>query len=190
MVQYCQPIGPQDKHLKVTAVMDLRRYIRDIPDFPTPGILFKDITPLIKDPAAFQYAVDEIARHYSEESIDAVVGIEARGFVFAAPLALKLKKPLIPVRKEGKLPFETHTVRYVLEYGESAVQVHIDAIEPRQRVLIVDDLLATGGTLEAAAKLVADTGGLVVGLAVVVELTDLHGRERLSGHNILSLIRF
>ena len=170
--------------------MDLKQHIRSIADFPSPGILFRDITPLISQPAAFRYAIDRLADHYSGQAVDAVLGVEARGFLFAAPLALRLDRPLVPVRKEGKLPFETYTVRYAHEYGDSAVQVHTDAIDPGSRVLIVDDLLATGGTLEAAVKLVEQSGGEVAGLAVIIELTDLDGRQRLRGYDLLSLVEF
>ena len=170
--------------------MELKQYIREIPDFPRPGVLFKDITPLLKDSGAFRHAVDLLAEHYTDRPIDSIIGIEARGFLFAAPLAVRLEKPLIPVRKEGKLPFETHSVRYALEYGDASIEVHTDAIAPGQRVLIVDDVLATGGTLAAAARLVEATGGRVAGLAVIVELSDLHGRDRLRGHDLLSLVQY
>ncbi len=170
--------------------MDLSSYIRDIPDFPKPGIVFKDITPLLKEPAAFREAIDRLACHYVEEDIDVVVGIDARGFLIAAPLAYHLHKPLIPVRKQGKLPFSTIKVSYALEYGSDAVEVHVDAISNGQRVLIVDDLLATGGTMAAVAQLVEQTGGQVVGMAVLVELTDLRGRSRLSQYDVHTLIAF
>ncbi len=170
--------------------MDLKDHIRDVPDFPRPGILFKDITPLLKSPKAFGHAVDLFAARYSGHPVDAVVGIEARGFLIAAPLALRLGKALVPVRKEGKLPFETHSVRYALEYGDDAMEVHTDAIEPGQKVLIVDDLLATGGTLSAAARLVEATGGEVAGHAVLIELDDLRGRDRLRGYHVFSLVHF
>lgn len=170
--------------------MDLKEYIRDIPDFPREGILFKDITPLLGDPDAFSHVIDALEQQYKDRPVDVVTGIEARGFLFAAPLALRLGKPLVPVRKEGKLPFETLAVKYALEYGDSAVEVHIDAITTGQRVLIVDDLLATGGTLAAAARLVQESGGEVVGLATVVELVDLRGRDRLRGYDLLSLVQY
>ena len=170
--------------------MDLKRYIRGIPDFPRPGILFRDITPLLKDPAALREAVDKLAEYCASRRADAIVGVEARGFLFAAPLAYRLGIPLIPVRKGGKLPFETHTVSYALEYGSDAVEVHTDAIASQQRVVIVDDLLATGGTLAAAASLVKKTGGQVSGLAVLVELTDLKGRSLLECYDIHSLIKY
>ena len=168
--------------------MDLKRYIRDIPDFPKPGILFRDITPLLKEPAAFRQAVDALARRYGPQDVDVVIGIESRGFLLAAPLAYRLGKMLVPVRKVGKLPFETHRVAYALEYGSDAVEVHTDAISNGQRVLVVDDLLATGGTMAAAARLVERAGGEVAGLAVLVELTELSGRKRLRGYDLFSLI--
>ena len=170
--------------------MELKDYIREVPDFPRGGILFRDITPLLKEPNAFRYVIDAFEQRYVDRPIDIVIGIEARGFLFAAPLAIRLEKPLVPVRKEGKLPFETLAVRYALEYGDSAVEVHTDAIVPGQRVLVVDDLLATGGTLAAAARLVEATGGELAGLAVVVELVDLRGRERLSGYDLTSLVQY
>ena len=170
--------------------MDLKEYIRDIPDFPQPGILFRDITPLLKDPLAFRSVIDRLGERYAELPIDVVIGIEARGFLFAAPLALRMEKPLVPLRKEGKLPFETLSVTYALEYGDSAVEVHTDAIVPGQRVLIVDDLLATGGTLAASARLVEGAGGEVAGLAVVIELADLAGRKRLRGYDLFSIVQY
>ena len=170
--------------------MDLKDYIRDVPDFPQPGILFKDITPLLKDPAAFGNVVQRFAEHYEDRQVDVVVGIEARGFLLAAPLAFRLGKPLVPVRKVGKLPFETHSVTYALEYGDDTVEVHTDAISGGQRVLVVDDLLATGGTLAAGAGLVEEAGGRLAGLAVLVELSELKGRERLPGHEVLSLVEY
>ena len=170
--------------------MDLRPYIRDVPDFPKPGILFKDITPLLKAPAAFRYAIDAMAREYETRDVDAITGVDARGFLLAAPLAYRLGKPLVPVRKQGKLPFDTAIAEYDLEYGTDAVEVHIDGISSGQRVLVVDDLLATGGTLAATVDLIERTGGRVEGLAVLVELTELNGRERLRGYDLLSLIAF
>ena len=170
--------------------MRLKGYIRDIPDFPQPGILFRDITPLLKDPAALRYVVDQFAGYCRGRSIDVVVGIEARGFLLAAPLAYHLEKPLVPVRKVGKLPFKTHRVTYELEYGDDSLEVHTDAIAAGQRVLLVDDLLATGGTLEAGARLVEEVGGQLAGLAVLVELADLNGRRRLKGYDLLSLVQY
>ena len=170
--------------------MNLKDYIRDIPDFPRPGILFRDITPLLKTSGAFQEAVDRLVQRYTPRDLDVIVGIEARGFLLAAPLAYRLGKALVPVRKEGKLPFETHSVTYELEYGPDAVEVHTDSISAGQRALIVDDLLATGGTMAAAVRLVEMTGGQVAGLAVLVELTDLKGRDRLRGYDVFSLVAY
>jgi adenine phosphoribosyltransferase len=170
--------------------MDLTRYIRDIPDFPKPGILFKDITPLLAEPDAFRHAVDLMTEHYRGRKVDAVAAAEARGFLFAAPLALNLHKPLIPFRKPGKLPHTTHSLRYELEYGETELHVHIDAIHPGSQVLLVDDLLATGGTMKAACDLVEKAGGQVAGCVFLVELTFLGGGEKLAPHEIFSLIRF
>jgi len=170
--------------------MELRKYIREIPDFPRPGILFRDVTPLLKNAVAFQHVIDGLTKHYTDHTIDVVIGIEARGFLFAAPLALSLGKPFIPVRKKGKLPFETHIVKYAMEYGDDGVELHTDAIAHGQRVRIVDDLLATGGTLAAGIKLVETIGGQVVGLAVLIELTDLRGRDHLSGYDVFSLVQY
>jgi len=168
----------------------IKAHIRDVPDFPQPGILFRDITPLLKSPDAFADVIDRFAERYADQEIGAIVGIEARGFLFAAPLALRLGKPFVPVRKEGKLPFRTIKVNYSLEYGQSAVEVHTDAINEGQRVLILDDLLATGGTLAATAKLIEKTGGVVAGVAVVIELADLKGRDVLEGYDVLSLVTY
>ena len=170
--------------------MDLKQYIRDIPDFPQPGVLFRDITPLLHDPKAFREAIDGFCEVASNIDFDTVASVEARGFLFAAPLALELGRPLIPIRKAGKLPWNTHAVTYKLEYGESAVEVHSDAIAMGHRVLIIDDLLATGGTLAASAELVERSGGVVAGLAVLIELTDLGGREALGDHETVSLIQY
>ena len=170
--------------------MDLKEYIRDIPDFPKPGIIFKDITPLLGEPKALKYAVDQIAALCSPHDVDTIVSIESRGFLFAAPLAYSMCKPLVPVRKKGKLPYDTHSVTYDLEYGTDTVEVHTDAISQGQNVIILDDLLATGGTMAAAAELVEQTGGKVTGLAVLIELTDLNGRERLKGYDVMSLIEY
>ena len=170
--------------------VELKDYIRDIPDFPTPGILFRDITPLLKAPAAFAEAISALTARYSRVDIDAVVGIDARGFLLAAPVALRMERPVIPVRKQGKLPYETHSVTYQLEYGVDSLEMHRDAIMAGARVLIVDDLLATGGTLTAAAELVERAGGLVAGFAVLIELTALNGRARLAGYDLHTLVRY
>ena len=170
--------------------MNLKDYIRDIPDFPEPGILFRDITPLLSSPAAFDYAVGKLVELCRETDFDIVVAVESRGFIFGAPLARELGKPLVPVRKAGKLPAGTHSVEYSLEYGSNVLEIHADAIAPGQRALIVDDLLAIGGTLCAAAQLVEACGGEVARLAVVIELTFLDGRSRLAGRDVISLIQY
>jgi len=170
--------------------MDLTAYIRDIPDFPKPGILFKDITPLLAEPKAFQYAIDQFARKYGNDSIQAIAAAEARGFLFAAPLALMMKKPLVPLRKPGKLPHRTHSHAYDLEYGSAELHVHIDAITPGARVLLVDDLLATGGTMVAGCELIRKAGGEVAGCAFLVELRFLGGREKLKPVEVFSLIQY
>lgn len=169
---------------------DLSCCIRDIPDFPKQGILFKDITTLLKDPAAFARAVDLLAEPYLNEQIDLVMSVESRGFIFGAPLAYKLGAGFVPARKPGKLPAECIGVEYALEYGTAALQVHKDAIKPGQRVLVTDDLLATGGTVAAAIELIRRLGGEVVGLVFLIELTFLKGRDRLPCQQIHSLIRY
>jgi len=168
----------------------LEDFIRDVPDFPKPGIMFKDITPLLKDPLAFQGAVDQLVDSHPPDGVDAVVGIEARGFLLAAPLAYRIGRPLVPVRKQGKLPFDTEAVTYSLEYGSDTVEVHTDGFTSGQRVLIVDDLLATGGTVAATASLVEKMGGQVASIAVLVELSDLKGRDRLGEYEVVSLIKY
>ena len=170
--------------------MDLAKYIRDIPDFPKPGILFKDITPLLAEPRAFQDAIDRLAAQYEGDDIEAVAAAEARGFLFAAPMALRMNKPLVPLRKPGKLPYRTHALQYDLEYGSAELQIHIDGVAHGHRVLLVDDLLATGGTMEAGCKLIEKAGGEVAGCAFLVELTFLKGRERLKPHEVFSLIQY
>ncbi|MDP6452554.1 MAG: adenine phosphoribosyltransferase [SAR202 cluster bacterium] len=170
--------------------MNLKNYIRDVPDFPTPGILFRDITPLLKDTKAFKSTIDMFAERYSDSRIDAIVGIESRGFMFAAPLSYRLGVPFVPIRKLGKLPFDTHKVSYDLEYGSDAVEVHVDAITDGNSVLIVDDLLATGGTLAASTQLIEQAGAEVAGLAIVIELDDLEGRNALTKYDIHSLIHY
>jgi adenine phosphoribosyltransferase len=170
--------------------MDLTAFIRDIPDFPKPGILFKDITPLLAEPRAFQHVIDRFTAQYRNASIDAIAAAEARGFLFAAPLALTLHKPLVPLRKPGKLPHQTHCFSYDLEYGSAELHVHIDAIRPGARVLLIDDLLATGGTMVAGCELIRKAGGEVAGCAFLVELDFLGGREKLKPIDVFSLIRF
>lgn len=167
--------------------MDYKSKIRVIPDFPTPGIRFKDITTLLQDKEAFRLAIDDIAAAFANEKIDVVVGPEARGFAVGAPVAYKLNAGFVPIRKPGKLPGEVLHYEYSLEYGKDALEVHRDAITPGQKVLIVDDLLATGGTAQATAKMVEQLGGEVVGLGVLIELTYLKGREMFPDCRIVSL---
>ena len=166
--------------------MDFRPFIRDIPDFPKPGILFKDITPLLADPTAFRASVERLAERYGAMPIDAIAAAEARGFLFAAPLALALRTPLVPLRKPGKLPYRTYSLKYDLEYGQAELHMHVDGIKPGQKVLMIDDVLATGGTMAAGCKLVEQAGGTVIGCAFLVELTFLKGREKLSEYDLFS----
>lgn len=168
----------------------LKQHIRDIPDFPKPGVVFKDITPLLADKKAFAYTIDAIAHHYDRDEVDKVLGIEARGFMVASPLAYRFTAGLIPVRKKGKLPWQVEAQEYVLEYGSDHLEIHRDAIEPGERILIVDDVLATGGTAEATAKLTERCGGKVAGIATIMELEFLNGRERLPGYDVFSLITY
>jgi adenine phosphoribosyltransferase len=169
---------------------DLRAKIREVPDFPKPGILFYDITTLLKDPDAFRESIQLLTEPYQDQRVDVVVGMESRGFIFSAPMAYQLQAGLVPVRKLGKLPAETVSVEYALEYGTNTLEIHKDAISPGQRVLIVDDLLATGGTVHGTIELVERLEGEVVGLAFLVELLFLKGRERLKGHDIHSVIQY
>lgn len=170
--------------------MDYKTKIRVIPDFPTPGIRFKDITTLLQDGAAFRQAIDDLAAAFVDEKIDVVVGPEARGFAVGAPVAYKLNAGFVPIRKPGKLPGEVLRYEYSLEYGKDVLEVHRDAISPGQKVLIVDDLLATGGTAQATAKMVEQLGGEVVGLGVLIELTYLKGREMFPNCRIVSLAQY
>jgi adenine phosphoribosyltransferase len=167
---------------------ELRAKIRDIKDFPTEGILFKDITTLLKDGPAFRYVIDELAQRYRDAKVDVVVGIESRGFILAGPLAHQLGAGFVPVRKLGKLPGKTIEVEYELEYGRDALAIHEDAIRAGQRVLVVDDLLATGGTMAATLRLVRQLGGAVVGVAFLIELAFLNGRAKLMEYPLHSLI--
>ena len=170
--------------------MDLTQFITDVPDWPKKGILFKDITTLMDNGAAFKYATDQIADFARDKNIDVIVGPEARGFIIGCPVAYALGLGFIPVRKEGKLPRETVKVQYGLEYGTDILTMHKDAIKPGQRVLITDDLLATGGTIEASIKLVEALGGIVVGIAFLIELSELEGRKKLEGYDLLTLISY
>ena len=170
--------------------MNLKDYIRDIPDFPQPGILFRDITPLLRDSEAFNHTVDLLADRYRDYDIDVIVAVESRGFIFGAPLAYRLGKPLVPVRKEGKLPGDTVSAEYFLEYGSSRVEMHLGDVGPGDQVLIIDDLLATGGTLAAAAHLVEACEAEVAAMGLVIELEDLGGRNTLGAYDVFSLIQY
>lgn len=170
--------------------MDLKSKIRVIEGFPKEGISFKDITTLINDKEAYKYTVDTLAEYIKDKDVDVVVGPEARGFIFGAPLAYKLGAAFVPVRKKGKLPYETVEVEYDLEYGKDSLEIHKDAIKPGQKVVIVDDLLATGGTIEAVAKLIEKSGAELVGMEFVIELTDLKGRDKLKDYDVMSLVQY
>jgi adenine phosphoribosyltransferase len=166
----------------------LKDHIRDIPDFPQPGVVFKDITPLLADVDAFRFAVDAIADHFAGNEVHKVLGVEARGFIIAAPVAYRFGAGFVPVRKAGKLPWEIEREEYELEYGSNLLEIHKDAVEPGENVLIVDDVLATGGTAEATVHLVERLGATVLGLGFVIELAFLHGRDKLEGHDSVSLL--
>jgi adenine phosphoribosyltransferase len=168
----------------------LKEFIREIPDFPKPGVTFKDITPLLADKKAFTYTIDAIAHIFDRDEIDKVLGIEARGFMVAAPLAYRFTAGLIPVRKQGKLPWDVASESYALEYGEDLLEIHKDAIEPGERILIVDDVLATGGTARATAALTERCGGTVKGIAMIMELSFLRGRDKLQGYELHSLLQY
>jgi adenine phosphoribosyltransferase len=168
----------------------IKDLIRDVPDFPEPGIVFKDITPVLADPIAFSTIVDLIVVHFGRGNVDKVVGIEARGFILAAPVAYHFGAGLVPVRKKGKLPAETLDEEYALEYGTSSLEIHKDAVKPGERVLVVDDVLATGGTAAAAASLVERIGGNVFGISCLIELDFLRGRDKVNRHDLFTLIHF
>jgi adenine phosphoribosyltransferase len=168
----------------------LKEHIRDIPDFPKKGIVFKDITPLLADKKAFSYTIDAIAHHFDRDQVDKVLGIEARGFMVAAPLAYRFTAGLIPVRKKGKLPWQVESEEYALEYGTDLLEMHRDAITSGERILIVDDVLATGGTARATARLTERCGGKVAGIATIMELAFLNGREAISEYEYFSLISY
>jgi adenine phosphoribosyltransferase len=173
-----------------SAAIDLKHYIRDIPDFPKPGIQFKDITPLLAAPQAFQATIDRLAGAFAGRELHAIAAAEARGFLFAAPLALKLGVGLVPIRKPGKLPHTTVALEYQLEYGTDRLEMHSDALAPGHRILLVDDVLATGGTMRACCNLVAQTGAKVVACAFVIELAFLGGRDQLTPYEVFSLITY
>ncbi len=170
--------------------MDLKQHIRTIPDFPKPGIMFKDITTLLAEPAAFQYSIEQLKSKVSDRQIDAIVAIESRGFIFGAALAHTLGKPFAIVRKKGKLPYQTIAEEFDLEYGREKIEMHIDAVKPNQKVLIVDDVLATGGTALAVAKLVEKLGGVVAGFAFLIELDKLNGRNKLGKYVVHSVLNY
>ena len=168
----------------------IKGLIRDVPDFPQEGIVFKDITPVLADPMAFSTLIDLIVVHFGRGNVDKVVGIEARGFILASPVAYHFGAGFVPVRKQGKLPSETVAEEYALEYGTATLEIHRDAVRSGERVLIVDDVLATGGTAKATASLVEQIGGKVCGIACLIELDFLHGREQIAGHELFSLIHY
>lgn len=170
--------------------MDLKQYIADVPDFPSEGILFRDITPLMQNGEAFKEAVAQMIAFAKEKNVDVIAGPESRGFIFGCPVAYELGCGFVPVRKPNKLPRETVSVSYDLEYGSNELHMHADSIKPGQRVLIIDDLLATGGTVDATVKLIQKMGGEVVGAAFLIELLDLKGRELLSGIDVKTLIQY
>jgi adenine phosphoribosyltransferase len=176
--------------MNAPASIDPRDWIRDIPDFPKPGVLFKDITPLLANPEAFAAVIDRLSDQFADRGIDAIAAAEARGFIFGAPLALKLGAGFVPIRKPGKLPYATIALEYQLEYGSDRLEVHSDAFGPGRRVLLLDDVLATGGTMRACRDLVQQTGAEVVACAFVVELTFLEGRSRLAPSEVFSLIAY
>lgn len=174
----------------MTKKINLKNSIRNIPDFPKPGILFRDITTLLKDKLAFKQAVEELVNKYRNKKIDVVVAVEARGFILGGVIAHKLGAGFVPVRKKGKLPWKTNSVTYELEYGTDTLHMHDDAIRPNDKVLIVDDLLATGGTAKAVVDLINQSGGKILGIAFLIELTDLKGKEKLKDYPVFSLIKY
>lgn len=170
--------------------MFLKDKIRNIPDFPKPGIVFRDITTLISDPDAFKYCINKLVKHYRDKQVTKVAGIESRGFIFGGVVAMKLGASFIPIRKKGKLPWETISEDYELEYGTASIEIHRDAATEYDRVVIIDDLLATGGTAQASANLIKKLGADIVGLGFVIELSFLQGRDKLAGYDIFSLVDY
>lgn len=166
----------------------LEDYVRSIPDFPEPGIIFRDVTSILQDADGLKLAIDSIQEHLKDVEVDVIVGTESRGFIFGVPVAYNLHKPFVPVRKKGKLPCETISRSYDLEYGSATIEIHRDAIRPGQKVVLIDDLIATGGTIEAAAKMIEELGGEVVKIIFLMELAGLKGRERLKDYNVESVI--
>ncbi len=171
-----------------TTAAEIERAIRNVPDFPKPGIQFKDITPVLADARLFSGAIELLTEKFKPGAVDAVVGIDARGFIFAAAAAVRLQAGFVPVRKKGKLPYQTHEQDYALEYGTATVAIHVDALKPNSRVLLIDDLLATGGTAAAAAALVKRLGGQILEIGFLIELAFLHGRKQLEGYPVRSLV--
>ena len=176
--------------VEVSVCEPLKALIRTVPDFPKPGILFYDITTLLKDKTGFAQLIDAFAAHYIDQDVDLVLGTEARGFIFAPAIAYRLNAGFVPVRKANKLPAKTAKVCYDLEYGQDCLELHLDAVQPGQKVLLVDDLLATGGTMAATVELVEKLGGVVVGIAFAIELDFLRGRDKLAGHEVFSLLHY
>lgn len=169
--------------------MDLKKIIRDIPDFPKKGIIFKDITTLLKDAGGFKKSIDLMVDKYQDYEFDYIVGIEARGFIYAAPMAYAMDKGFIPIRKPGKLPGEKISIEYELEYGNNQIEIHKDALQPGDKVLLIDDLLATGGTVKAAVDLIEKIGGEIAGIGFLLELAFLKGREELKGYDVFALLQ-
>lgn len=170
--------------------MNLKEHVRNVPDFPKPGIMFRDITPLLSHPRAFRETIGRMADHFRGRNITAIAAAEARGFIFAAPLALELNVGFVPVRKPGKLPFDTQAFHYELEYGTDSLEIHTDAFKKGDQVLLVDDLLATGGTINACARLAENSGAVIAGCAFAIELTFLRGRDKLPGYDVFSVIEY
>ena len=168
----------------------IEEYVRSIPDFPEPGIIFRDVTSILQDADGLKLAIDSMQECLKDTDVDVIVGAESRGFIFGMPMAYNLHKPFVPVRKKGKLPCETISQSYDLEYGQAEIEIHKDAIKPGQKVVIVDDLIATGGTMEAAVKLIEELGGEVVKILFLMELAGLKGREKLKGYDVASVIRY
>jgi adenine phosphoribosyltransferase len=183
-----QPVVDPSTGLTPQQTEWLKGFIRSVPDYPQPGILFRDIAPLLQNAQALRFVVETLAARYQAAQIDRVVGIESRGFIFGTPLAYLLRTGFVPVRKQGKLPGKTVSIEYALEYGSNVLEMQTDAVQPGQRILVVDDLLATGGTTEGTVRLVESLGASVVSLAFLIELTDLSGRERLPGRDVFALL--
>ncbi len=181
---------PTDPLVGVAPMVDLPSFVRDIPDYPKEGILFRDITPLLANPAAFRASVEQMAEPFADAKVDVIAAAEARGFIFAAPLAMHLGAGFVPIRKPGKLPFDLHSFAYDLEYGSDELQVHVDGVKPGQRVLIVDDLLATGGTVEACCRLLEKCDAEIVGCSFLIHLVRLGGAERLSPYRVESVLKY